>query len=236
MSAVATIRRAVGGAPPPLSAARQRLAEAIAAKAEADDRLRTLESVRHRAYAAIEAAEAALATASADATKADQQAHELRIADLMGRPRPGIPTRAEANAALRAAQDEVRDAEAAWRAISAEADALQAAARERDERVNEAAVAVLREESNAAVTALVDELYGLHRKMVERHLLLTWLIRESVTTDTGPRSLLGVSELVNRTFQPPATWSNWRGESAATAAWAAALEALKVDAAAAVPR
>lgn len=234
MGTLSTLRRAAGS-PPPLAEGRTALASAIGAKAAADERVRVLETVRSRAYSAVVDAEAVLATARTDSEQASRRAHEHNIAALLGKPPPAIPTRREAEEKLRAAHDAAADAEAAWRAIGAEIDAIQGAARDRDQRIHGAAVAVLREEGAPVVEALVGELTELHRRLVERHRFLAWLIRAGVTVELGPAALPGVSELCSRAGQPPMNWSVWRGESEAAANWEKALGALQRDPTAALP-
>ncbi len=236
MGTVSAMRRTAAGAQPPQSAARAKLAELIEADHRAAERLRTLDTVRSRAYAAFEAAETALTEARETVEQAAAHAHEHLVASLLDDKPPAFPTRRDAAAKLAAAQDAASDAEAAWRAIGAEAETLRNSARDRQDRITEAAEAVMREECQATVPALVQELNDLHAKVVERHKLLQWMIQNHITDDWGPKAQPGVGELTMRAQQHPMNWSLWRGEPAAVAQWAATLAALRRDASAEVPR
>lgn len=236
MGTISALKRPAAGSPPPLSAARQKLAELIAADRQAGERLELLDRAKPRAYAAFEAAEAALAKAQEEAEQAKARAHEHNITALLGGPPAAIMTRREADARVREAHDAASDAEAAWRAIGAEADEIREGASDRQDRITAAAEQVLREECGGAVQALIAELNELHRAMAERSRLLQWMVRNHVTEDWGPKAQPGVGELISRTTQAPQTWSLWRGEASVVAEWSAALESLKHDAAAEIPR
>ncbi|HUA81238.1 MAG TPA: hypothetical protein VL997_12750, partial [Dyella sp.] len=197
-----------------------------------------LRTVQERARAARHEADTALTFAREKAAEAAARAHEHNIAALMGNPPPAILTRSQAAAALRDAEDVAADAEAAARAIAQEIETLQATSRDHSGRVTEAARAVMREESQDTVQTLVNGLHEMHRAIVEGHKLLSWLIRNDVVNDIGPRAIPGASELTSRTLQPMQTWAPWaaRRETPATERWDAALAALKADAAAEIPK
>ena len=233
---VTALRRATSGSPP-LSEARQKLAAAIATQREATERLALLETARARAWAEAGTAEQALATARETAAQAAARAHEHNIAALMGKPAPDIPTRSQSAAALQAATDAATDAEAAARAIGDEIDQLQSGARDRWARIDDAARAVLVEETQGAAQQIIDDLGELHRKFVAGQRMLQWLIKVGIVHDVGPKAPPGVSELSNRAMQPPTSWALWNAVSSSPPIekWEAAIKALRSDAAAPLP-
>ena len=238
MVSITPLRRALSGAQPPASAARQRLADAIAVKAEADERLRVLTVAQPRAYAAVAAAEAALAAAQEEADQARRRAHEHNIAVLLGSPPPAVPSRRDAATKLAAAEEAVTDAEAAWRQIAGEATALRDGAAERERRIAEAAAAVLADEAQDAAAKLVADITDLHCKLVDRGRALMWLWRQNVVRLHGEGAFPGTPDARQIIAFPPDQSALWNVASASPteAAWAAALEALKLDALAEVPK
>ncbi len=238
MGAITPLRRALAGAQPPASAARQRLAGAIAAKAEADERLRVLAAVQPRAYAAVEAAEAVLTQAREEADQASRRAHEHNIAALMGSPPPAVPSRRDAAAKLAAAEEAAADAEAAWRQIAGEANALRDGAAEREQRITEAAAAVLADEAQDAAAKLIADITDLHCRMVDRGRALMWLWRQNVVRLHGAGASAGAPDVRMMLTFPADQAPLWTVADAAPteAKWAAALEALKLDAMAEVPK
>ncbi|MDA8253191.1 MAG: hypothetical protein M0Z28_29030 [Rhodospirillales bacterium] len=238
MAALIPLRRALAGAQPPTTAARQRLAEAITAKAEANERLRVLAAVQPRAYAAMEAAEAALPAAREEAEQASRRAHEHNIAALLGSPPPAVPSRRDAAAKLAAAEEAVTDAEAAWRQIAGEATALRDGAADRERRITEAAAAVLADEAQDAAAKLIADITDLHCRLVDRGRALMWLWRQNVVRLHGVGASEGAPDVRMMLAFPTDQAPLWNVASASPteAAWAAALEALKLDAMAEVPK
>ena len=238
MAAITPLRRTLVGAQPPASAARQRLADAIATKAEADERLRVLAAVQPRAYAAVEDAEAALAQARDQAEQASSRAHEHNIAALLGSPPPAVPSRRDAAANLAVAEEAAADAEAAWRQIAGEANTLRDGAAGREQRVADAAAAVLAEEAQDAAAKLIADITDLHCKLVDRGRALMFLWRQPAVRLHGVGASAGAPDVRMMLTFPTDQAPLWTVADAAPteAKWAAALAALKLDAMAEVPK
>jgi len=236
MSAVALLRRP--GSAPPLSPARQRLAEAIAAQTAAAERIALLVSAQTRARTAWTAADAALTAAREGAEEAALRAHEHNVATLLGNPPPSIPTRRDAAATLQGATDAATDAEAAAHAIAAELDTLQAGGRERADKIAAAASAVMREEMQPAAEALAAEIVALQRDMIDKGRALLALSRHNVVATQAPAATPAASAAraaLESALIDCAAWHR-AGSSPSEARYEAALAALKADAMAEVPR
>jgi len=239
MAGVVTALRRSAGAQPPLSAARTALADAIAARATAAERLRTLRTVQERARAARHEADTALTFAREKAAEAAARAHEHNIAALMGNPPPDIPTRAQATAALQAAEDAAADAEAAARAIAQEIEALQTAQRQQADAIEEAAQGVLADEMRDTTAALIAEINTLHAHIVDRGMALDWLWKRNVVrlhhvTDSTPGANQARQSLAFPTDRAP-TWGN-ANASPTAAKWQTAFDALHQDPTAEIPK
>lgn len=154
--------------PAPLSEARQRLGEAIAAAREAEARQAVLDAALARARAEASAIESVVERARDAATHARAHAADHAVVRLMGAPRPPWPTPADAAATLAAAEAAEAELLAARRAILAEADQLRAGERFRVNLVAERAEAVLRDEMASEAEALACEIVELQTRLIDR--------------------------------------------------------------------
>jgi len=223
---------------PPQSAARGALAEAIAARDAANVRLSGLHGVADRATRNVRAAQEALdvAQGGVDAARAaDGRAATDALLAGTATPPASLPA---ARAAMVACEDALAAATTARDALQAEIAELTAALPIRQMRVDDCAVAVLREEADAAVRALLAEIEALHKQVADRGLALQWLTDQRVVIAWGADAMPGVGELQSRFTMPPRTWilSQHPDRAPSRLVWEAALAALKIDAAAPVPK
>ncbi len=231
--AVATLRRLTGS---PLSPARQRLADAIGAKAAANERATLLDRALSGVRAEADAAEAALSVAREAAASATARSHEHVVARITGRPAPDVPSRAAAAAMLAEAEHGAEDAVAAARAISAELEQLQAGERERAERIAGAARAVLADELHDSAAALIAEIDSLHHRLIDAGRAFQFLWKIGVVS-TGADATPGARAASDMLAHPPMASQLWlnRDSSPTEAKLAGVLEALMADATAPVP-
>jgi hypothetical protein len=230
-------RQATASPPPPTSAARQMLAERVAADRAATQRQAELGTILERARTEMWAARDAVAAAEGVVARAAADAAEYATARLLGTAGAPPLTPAEARAALQAAKDSDAAATAARNTIEAELERLVADARNRQYWLAEAAAAVMAEECSGAVQSLLGEIDALSRSLVDKGIALQWLISSHVIREMGPTAFPGALEMNCRSTSPATMWSLWgRPDASPTEArWAAALAALKADPSAPVP-
>jgi hypothetical protein len=229
VSAVTALRRAL---PPPRSPERQALA--IETRDTHRDRIVNLQAAIQRIGYLWKVEESVTAAREGieEARRADARAATDAAIANTPPPPSAIPA---ARAALQEAEDTLANFIATKATLEADIAALQANASFRDDAVARSIAAVLLAEGAPAVAALVAELEALHARMADRHLALRELTKvggvtmkeNGLYTDAGNVSL--------RFSSLPEYWNIARQSGPIAVAWAAAIEALKVDANAPLP-
>ena len=235
MALITAIRRAPTE---PVSAARQRLAERIAESNAAAERVPALETILEQAAREMREARAAVAPAREAAEEAVGAAAAYATARLLGT--AGAPPKStrEARAELQEKLDAAEVAETAWRNIETELAKLRAGNDERARDLAEAAAAVMAEEGAPAIAALIAGIDDLERRLIQESRALLWLLSRFVVADRGPGAVPGAMR-ARCLAENLSAWSAYYQSDAATATerkWAQAFDALRHDAAAAVPR
>lgn len=230
-------RQATASPPPPTSAARQILAERVAADRAATQRQTDLGAILARARTEMRAAQDAVAAAEGVVARAAADAAAYATARLLGTAGAPPLTPTEARAALQVAKDTEAATTAAYNAIEAELDRLVADARNRPYWISEACAAVMAEECPAAVQALLGEINALSRALVDKGRALSWLVTSHVIREIGPNAFPGALEMTCRSTSPATMWSLWHSTDASPteAKWEGALASLKADPSAPVP-
>lgn len=215
---LAALRRAVA-APPPPSAARAALAAAIAERDATQAKLTALRQAETKSYFATRAAREARDAAQRTADDAPRLAAQHAAALLMEDATDAPITPKAARAALADAEEAVTIAESVEIAVAGELNAAISSARLKDMRVNDAAFAVLRDESADAMQKLEAEADALKVRLLDIESAAAFWdlhIREA-----GRKYVSAEAPMP----PPTPTYDAWR----------AAHEALKTDAAAVVP-
>ena len=231
-------RQATASPPPPTSAARQILAERVAADRAATQRQTDLGAILARARTEMQAAQDAVAAAEGVVARAEADAAAYATARLLGTAGapPLSPSRARVST-CRLRKDPGAATAAASNAIEADLQRLGADARNRIYWISEACAAVMAEECPAAVAALLGGIDALSRALVEEGRALSWLVTSHVMREIGPNAFPGALEMTCRSTSPATMWSLWHSTDASPteAKWEGALASLKADPSARVP-
>jgi len=227
-------------APPPPSAARAKLAAAIADLNRAEGEITAISQVLNTGRCGWEATRAAqerVDTAKSNLVAVKQAAADCVIHAALGSVDTAAPDIKAARAALADAEDLLDTLRDTRTALEGKLETLQHGMLLKRLSLTDAVRDVAREECGAKALKLAEELHRLHRHLVDRHMALAFLVEQEFVADYGPAALDGIGELTARFTYAPAEWraSHMPIPSPSRNAWAAAIEALKTDATAQLP-
>jgi hypothetical protein len=217
-----------------LSPERMKLAARIEARGTGMARLAGLRGVIERGNEAVWRAREAVAGALEAVMAAPSvDAKAAASALLAGEPQP-IPNSAAARAGLDLANETLAAAIFARDSVQAEIADLEGDEAQRERGVADAMASVIRVESAEAVRATIAELATLYERLADRSLALRVLMKAGAITDRGPDATPGLMTMMARFHNVTFDWSPDTCPTAA--AWQATIDALKIDAAAPVPK
>jgi len=227
-------------APPPPSAARGKLAAAIADLQKAEAEISAISQVLNTGACGWEATRAAqerVETAKVNLVAAKQGAADRLMQTALGDTETAAPDIKAARAALADAEDLLDTLRDTRTALEGKLETLQQGMLLKRLSLTDAVRDVAREECGEKARTLVEELHRLHRHLVDKHIALAYLVANEFVADYGPAALDGIGELTSRFTYAPEQWraAHMPIPSPSRNAWAAAIEALKTDAMAQLP-